>query len=115
MNKPGELTVHFDSSDAFPFDAPYWVVELGPVVDGKYDYAIVSDNFSAFLFVLARNPDSFRTKYQADVLSHLTDMGFTGISKPIETYQKSDCVYESDRRRSQIKAIAEKKAQAIKA
>ena len=102
--------VHFDSSDAFPFDAPYWVIELGPVVNGKYDYAIVSDNLSAFLFVLARNPTTFRSKYQADVLSHLTAMGFTGISKPIETYQKSDCKYEAAIRADKIKLNAEKQA-----
>ena len=104
------MLVHFDSSDAFPFDAPYWVIELGPVVNGKYDYAIVSDNLSAFLFVLARNPDNFRSKYQADVLSHLTAMGFTGVSKPIETYQKADCKYEAAIRADKIRLNAEKQA-----
>ena len=54
-SKPGELKVHFNPSPGqkvAPFDAPYWVLELGPVNgDGQYDYAIVSDNKSSFLFV----------------------------------------------------------------
>ena len=37
--KPGELSVHFDSADAAPFDAPYWVLELGPKnLNGLYDW-----------------------------------------------------------------------------
>ena len=47
-NSGGELTV-----DLTPSPAPYWVVELGPVVDDLYDYAIVSDNNQISLFVLA--------------------------------------------------------------
>ena len=47
----GYLTVQLE--DLSP--APYWVLELGPVVDDSYDYAIVSDNFAFSLFVLARN------------------------------------------------------------
>jgi lipocalin len=89
-SKPGELTVHFE------FDAPYWVLELGPVnSNNQYDYAIVSDNLSAYLFVLARDVAVFRSKYDSLVLSHLSTMGFGGATKPVKTYHESDCVYDS--------------------
>jgi lipocalin len=41
----GELTVQLDGQG----EAPYWVIELGPVVDNQYDYSIVSDNFKISL------------------------------------------------------------------
>lgn len=109
---PGKLKVHFDSDDAAPFDAPYWVLALGPEnSDDQYDWAIVSDNISYFLFVLARDVDTFNEKYDSEVLATLTSMGFTGLTKPIATYQGDDCVYEADRRRAQIatSAVVEKK------
>ncbi len=30
-SEPGQLLVHFDNTSAF--DAPYWVLEIGPVND----------------------------------------------------------------------------------
>merc|ERR1719498_1563129 len=87
-DEPGQLKVKFDSDEAAPFPAPYWVLELGPInVDGMYDWAIVSDNLSYFLFVLARNPQEFKDKYDSEVQGILSDLGFTGHTKPIETYQ----------------------------
>ncbi len=47
--------VVFDSRDALPFPAPYWVLELGPVDKSQYDLTIASDNLSSILFVLARD------------------------------------------------------------
>ncbi len=77
-------------------DAPYWVLALGPInAAGLYDWAIVSDNLSSFLFVLARDATTFKTQYDAEVLALLNDLGFTGFTKPIATYQGADCVYES--------------------
>lgn len=97
--EPGQLNVVLQSADALPFPAPYWILELGPInADGLYDYAIVSDSFSLFLFVLARDVATYHAKYSSSVSKTLTDMGFTGIKAPIESYQKSDCVYESVRR-----------------
>jgi len=92
-SEPGQLLVHFDNTSAF--DAPYWVLELGPVnADNLYDYAIVSDPFGAFLYVLARNVADYYEKYDADVQLTLVKLGFTGINKPIQTYHGEDCVYE---------------------
>ena len=98
-SEPGQLNVVFQSDDAFPFPAPYWILELGPInADGLYDYAIVSDSFSLFLFVLARDVTTYNAKYRSSVSKTLIELGFTGIKAPIESYQKSDCVYESARR-----------------
>lgn len=92
---PGQLKVTFNSSDAAPFPAPYWILELGPInANNQYDWAIVSDNLSAFLFVLARDVATFNAKYKDSVNAELTALGFTGKTAPIDTYHGSDCVYE---------------------
>eukprot|EP01038_Epipyxis_sp_PR26KG_P007835 gene7835-10641_t len=103
---PGQLKVVFNSDDAAPFPAPYWILELGPInSDGLYDYAIVSDNLSAFLFVLARDVNTFNTKYKASVSATLTKLGFTGKTAPIDTYQNSDCIYEATARKNEMQRI----------
>jgi len=105
-DKPGQLKVKFDSSDASPFPAPYWILELGPVnADGQYDWAIVSDNLSLYLFVLARDVDTFNTQYKQSVYKTLTNLGFTGKTAPIDTYHGSDCVYESTLRKQKILSL----------
>lgn len=92
---PGQLKVKFTDGQGAPFPAPYWILELGPIVNGLYDYAIVSDSVSAYLFVLARDVARFNEKYDAQVQKSLADKGFTGKTAPIKTYQGTDCVYES--------------------
>jgi apolipoprotein D and lipocalin family protein len=101
-SKPGQLKVQFDSVGPFP--APYWIVELGPVnAKGQYDWSIVSDSLSAYLFVLARDVATFNAKYRTYVYGKLATYGFTGLKKPIETYHGADCVYESTVRGEQMK------------
>ena len=73
-NSGGELTVKLDGT---PVPAPYWVVELGPIANDQYDYAIVSDNLQLGLFVLARDIDRFFKLYSDNVLDSLKNMGFT--------------------------------------
>mmetsp|Transcript_15836 Transcript_15836/g.34384 ORF Transcript_15836/g.34384 Transcript_15836/m.34384 type:complete len:192 (-) Transcript_15836:230-805(-) len=93
--EPGQLKVVFNSSDAAPFPAPYWILELGPInSDGLYDYAIVSDSLSMFLFVLARDVSTYNDKYKESVSKTLEKLGFTGKTAPIDTYQGDDCKYE---------------------
>jgi lipocalin len=103
-SQPGQLKVHFDSSDAAPFDAAYWVLALGPEVNNQYSWAVVSDNLSQFLFILARDVNTFKTTYETEVLSLVNGLGFTGFKKPIATYQESDCVYEATLRQKHIKS-----------
>lgn len=88
-NKPGQLTVHLNGQG----NAPYWIYALGPVVDGLYDYAIVSDPTKTSLFVLARDVDRFYDLYENLVLQHLQTLQFTGLrNKPVKTDQ-SNCRY----------------------
>jgi hypothetical protein len=67
-----------------------WVVQLGPLdANGKYSYSIVTDNFSASLFVLARDPQIFAAKFNAEVLAFLSASGFTSIvNKPLPVPQQ---------------------------
>ena len=41
----------------------YWIVELGPIVNGKYDYVIVSEPWKKFMWVLSRDPVTYYEKY----------------------------------------------------
>lgn len=73
-----------------------WILELGPIVDGFYDYSIVSDPFKASLFVLTRDVSRFYAKYDAGVQQTLKKLGFSSfINKPVKTLQDG-CVYDSD-------------------
>ena len=72
-------------------EAPYWVIELGPIYDGMYDYSIVSDNVQLSLFVLTRNVSRFYKEYDETVLVSLDDFGFNKFyNEPIEIEQ--DCI-----------------------
>lgn len=103
-SKPGQLKVHFDTGA--PFDAPYWVLALGPEVNGQYDYSIVSDSTNKYLFVLTRDVARFQSKYDAEVQSLMKSFGFTGLfTKPVATYHGADCVYESTTRAEHTKQV----------
>lgn len=85
LSKPGELTVHLQTTE---FPAPYWVYELGPVINDKYEYSIISDPLKLTLFVLARNISTFFQKYNTNVSEYLQKEGFTDfLNKPIATIQ----------------------------
>tara|TARA_B100001989_G_C24354427_1_gene371307 strand:+ start:156 stop:683 length:528 start_codon:yes stop_codon:yes gene_type:complete len=71
-------------------EAPYWIIELGPIYNDMYDYAIVSDNVKLSLFVLTRNVSRFYKEYDETVLNSLEDFGFNKLyNKPLEINQ--DC------------------------
>ena len=85
-NTGGYLTVKLEDNP----EAPYWVIELGPIVSGLYDYSIVSDNLRLSLFVLARNVSQFYQIYEDEVLLSLKKFGFTNIiNKPIKMDQQN--------------------------
>merc|ERR1712194_437010 len=77
-----------DPSKPKPFSsANYVVAGLGPLVHGKYDFAIQS------LYILTRDADRFEQQYEADVLKTVEQMGFTSLlNKPLKTSQKG-CTY----------------------
>ena len=79
-NTGGYLTVKLRGAP----EAPYWVIELGPVVSGLYDYSVVSDNIGLSLFVLARNITRYFELYNESILLSLENLGFTKLlNKPI--------------------------------
>lgn len=88
---PGKLSVHLQPTGGFP--APYWIYQLGPIVNGQYDYSIVSDDIKLTLFVLARNYTRFINSYNKDVVNWLFANGFNEwYNSPILTNQ-TNCVY----------------------
>ena len=96
---PGELSVHFPGH---PESGPYWIFGLGPQTSSDdpicaptcYEYALVSDEFSISLFVLARNTTTFVNEYETQILATLQSEGFTKAwNTPKQTYQSADCEY----------------------
>lgn len=89
----GELEVHLgpgsDPAHAQPFKKTnFLVMELGPVIDEKYDYALVTDPTGLSLYVLVRDVPRFRGQYEAAVLQSLEAKGFTTtVNKPRKTNQ----------------------------
>jgi len=84
-----------DPEEASPFSkSNYVIIGLGPInSDGLYDWATVSDNDQKTLYVLCRDPEVFKSKYEGDVLATLAKQGFTSpLNKPLETNQEG-CVY----------------------
>jgi apolipoprotein D and lipocalin family protein len=89
-NSGGELTVSLEGT---PAPAPYWIIELGPVVNDEYDYAIISDNLRVSLFVLARDVDRFFELYDKDVLDSVDAMGFTRKYNSPVLVNQTHCEY----------------------
>ncbi|KAF7632086.1 hypothetical protein Mgra_00008533 [Meloidogyne graminicola] len=77
-NKDAMLQLHSsENSDAQPF----WVYKLGPEGNDpfgnkQYEYAIVSNWVKYPVTVLVRDPDTFKAKYEVEVLRWLEDQGF---------------------------------------
>ncbi|XP_060585412.1 apolipoprotein D-like [Ruditapes philippinarum] len=96
-NEPGKFSVVLNN---VPIAAPYWVLKLGEDNFGdnnQYQYAVVSDNVEATLFVLARDPDLFNSAYRAEVTQFLDTHGFKHFyNKYIDTYHGKDCVYNTN-------------------
>lgn len=65
------------------------IIGLGPLKDGKYDYALVTDPTKLSLYVLTRDTGRFAQLYDADVLAELKNQGFSSlINKPLKTNQE---------------------------
>jgi lipocalin len=72
-SKPGELSV---TLEGVPVVAPYWVLQLGKVVNDEYQYSIVSVPVGPSLWVLARDVNDFFQTYNDDVISFLDEHNF---------------------------------------
>lgn len=76
VSKPGELSV---TLEGVPVVAPYWVLQLGKVINDKYQYSIVSVPIGHSLWVLARNVEDFFAIYDDDVIAFLDEYKFNYI------------------------------------
>lgn len=83
-------------SKSFSPQGFYWIIDVGDIDTSttnqlqQYPWAIVSTPFQLLLFVLARDVDEFRSKYEEKVLDRVADLGFTSFfNKPLETFQSS--------------------------
>ncbi|MFH4973680.1 hypothetical protein AB6A40_000389 [Gnathostoma spinigerum] len=77
-NKDAMLQLHSsETTDAQPF----WIYKLGPIGtdpfgNPQYEWAVVSNWVKYPVTVLVRDPDTFKAKYEVDVLRWLEDQGF---------------------------------------
>jgi lipocalin len=92
-SQPGQLNLLLKGVG---FEGTYWVLALGPVVDGKYEWSVVSDKTGFFLFVLTRDVKNFKKKYDKNVLKLLKAIGYKGFFKPKPIYQGHRCKYQRD-------------------
>ena len=60
VSKPGQLSVVLDGVATV---APYWVLKLGNIVNGNYQYSIISVPYGPSLWVLSRNVLQFFKLY----------------------------------------------------
>lgn len=89
-SEPGKLTVTFNS---VPFPGSYWIVKLGPVVGGEYQYSVVTDAYAVTLFILARDPATFAEKYEKEAMEFVNPLFAGFLRKPRPTVQGQDCLY----------------------
>lgn len=72
-SEPGKLSVHLDG---VPVDSPYWIVKLGEVVNGEYQYSIITTPSGISLWVLARDINKFFEKYDSEVKQYLNNNNY---------------------------------------
>lgn len=66
--------------------APYWIVEIGPIINNTYSYTVVSDPTRSFLWILARKNLDETTI--ADIKNRLVQTHkFKNIDKLVKTQQ----------------------------
>tara|TARA_Y100000287_G_C14142033_1_gene315202 strand:+ start:172 stop:687 length:516 start_codon:yes stop_codon:yes gene_type:complete len=71
-----KLTVKLDG---VPSEAPYWVVAIGPIEKKVYQYSVVSEPNTIFMWVLARNVEDFFENYDEDVQEYLKSNNFKSV------------------------------------
>ena len=76
VNEPGKLTVVLEGT---PFPAPYWVLQLGEVVNDEYQYSIISVPNGPSLWVLARNISYFFKYDDYEVIKYLDEYNFNYV------------------------------------
>jgi lysozyme C len=79
VSEPGQLTVHLEG---VPVDSPYWIVQLGEIVDNQYQYTIITTPSGVSLWVLTRDINIFNKLYDEEVVNFLNEYNFKYV--PIE-------------------------------
>jgi lipocalin len=51
----------------------YWILALGPIVDGKYQYSVVSEPRKLMMWVLARDPQDYINIHETTVKPRVVD------------------------------------------
>lgn len=90
--KDGVFSVGFFQCCSTPsFEPPgnYWILKLGPVKEGLYSWAVVSNDTGSQLYILCRDVPSFvGSEAEAEALAYAKEKGFTGCcNKPLRTNQ----------------------------
>lgn len=76
---PSKRKLNFEG---VPFEGNYWVVKLGPILNNKYEYAVVSGPLSKLfgtrfsLYVICRNIEDYKLKYEDEVKKWCNNNGF---------------------------------------
>jgi lipocalin len=92
-NHPGKWVFNLNGREH-----PHWIIKTGPInADSKqYAYAVVTTPLGVSSYIYARDPETFRSKYQHAMLDELKKEGYwTPYNSPMETYQGPDCNYVS--------------------
>lgn len=103
-NTPGLFNVQLSISsffgdggdiDELSFDdGNFWIIELGPIINEKYDWAMITNGINrAQLYILARDVDDFENNYKTDVLAKAQSYGFTRFFNSPQQNDQSDCDY----------------------
>ena len=88
------LPYQFNDTYRFCYLLLDWVISLGPEKDGLYEYSVATDPMKMGLYVLARDVETFRQKYEHEVLQFVREQGFIyPINKPIPIPQNDKCLY----------------------
>jgi len=75
-------------------DGNYWIIELGPIVDEEYDWAIITNGINrGQLYILSRDVHEFEENYKTDVLAKAQSYGFTNFWNSPQKNDHSNCVY----------------------
>nr|XP_054763483.1 uncharacterized protein LOC129270101 [Lytechinus pictus] len=90
-SEPGKILVNLDNQAT---ESKYWILKLGPIVNNQYEYSVITDDKGQSLSVLARDPETFDLKYDAEVTEYLLITRFTTpTTQRQRVYHGNDCTY----------------------
>lgn len=79
-SEPGKLKVHLDG---VPFEASYWIIELGEIKNEQYQYSIVTAPLGLSLWslwVLVRDIESYYSNYDKEVIQILDSYNYNYVT-----------------------------------